>query len=156
VPIAPFDFDREWEFDAPPEHLWAALARTDDYTTWWPWLRSFDAPALLEGATARCSIRSPLPYSLSVTITVLHVVEGELVETRVGGDLTGPARLEIVPRHDGSAARLRWRLELAGGFARTIAGVGRPLAAWAHDAIVAMGVEQFRRRALAPGFSDVR
>jgi hypothetical protein len=34
------------------------------------------------------------------------------------------------------------------------ARLGRPLMAWAHDLVVAVGVDQFRRRALAGGRGD--
>jgi hypothetical protein len=33
---------------------------------------------------------------------------------------------------------------------RQLATVGRPAMVWAHDRVVAVGVEQFRRRALVP------
>ncbi len=145
---APFRFDRSWNFDTPQDQLWQAFSRTDLYPTWWTWLRSFEAPGLYEGARAHCVIRSPLPYSLHLTIDVERVVVGTLVETIVSGDLSGPARLEIEQAGSGSRARLSWQLDIRDGFLRTVAGFGRPLAVWAHDAVVALGVEQFRRRGL--------
>ena len=42
--------DRRWCFDAPPDDVWAALAATSEYRTWWPWLTSFDAVGLVAGA----------------------------------------------------------------------------------------------------------
>ena len=51
----PFAFDRAWDFAVPPEDLWATLARTDRYTTWWPWLRELhvEGDGLATGTVAR-------------------------------------------------------------------------------------------------------
>jgi len=73
------------------------------------------------------------------------------VVTQVAGDLRGPARLDVAPDPAGSTARLSWSLELGNPVLSRLARVGRPVMAWAHDVVVALGVEQFRRRALAPG-----
>jgi hypothetical protein len=96
-------------------------------------------------------IQSPLPYQLRLEIEVERAEPPRAVETYVRGDLDGPARLEIAPASDGSTARLVWDLELRDRWLRNFAVLGRPLMVWAHDRVVAMGVDQFRRRALEDG-----
>lgn len=144
----PFDFDRMFSFACEPEALWSRLIATDHYTDWWHWLRSLDVDGVLPGARADFEIRGPLPYSLRGTITVAEVVEGQRIRTTVNGDLFGPAEVTIAAGPTGSTARLQWSLELRDPALRRIAVVGRPAMAWAHDRVVAEGVEQFRRRAL--------
>ena len=148
---APFRFDRTWSFAVAPEELWGVLNRTDQYVTWWTWLREFEADEIRTGTTARCTIQAPLPYALRCTVRVDEVVPACVVATTVGGDLRGPARLELARVGDGSTARLVWSLELGNPVLAQLARVGRPLMSWAHDVIVATGVDQFRRRALVPG-----
>jgi hypothetical protein len=149
----PFRFDRRWTFAVPPDDLWETVSRTDEYPVWWSWLRDFDtdgaADGLHEGASARCVIRAPLPYALRFTVDVERVVAAELVETRITGDLEGPARLEIAPAGAGSTARLAWSLQLRDPVLRRFAVVGRPAMAWAHDRVVEIGLRQFEQRALA-------
>src|SRR2546423_57701 len=65
-----FRFDRRWTFPVPPAQLWEALSRSDDYPTWWTWLRRFDGDGLVEGGRPRCEVRAPLPYSLRFTVDV--------------------------------------------------------------------------------------
>ncbi|HEX6311021.1 MAG TPA: SRPBCC family protein [Acidimicrobiia bacterium] len=150
---APFRFDRRWTFPVTPADLWATVSRTREYPDWWNWLRDFDtdgAPeGLHEGASARCVIRAPLPYALRFTVEVEQVVEAELVDSRIRGDLEGPARLEIAPAGGGCTARLAWSLDLRDPVLRRFAVVGRPAMAWAHDRVVDVGVRQFEQRALA-------
>jgi hypothetical protein len=145
-----FQFDRAWAFDVPPADLWAVVNRTGDFRTWWSWLRDFDAPAVRAGARACCLIQSPLPYALRLDIEVERAEEPSLIETYVRGDLDGPARLEIASADGGGrcSARLVWELEVCDRVLRRVARVARPVMVWAHDRIVATGVEQFRRRAL--------
>ncbi len=146
---APFRFDRTWTFPVPPDVLWAVLEQTDDYVSWWSWLREFDASGIRPGASARCTIQAPLPYALRCRIDVDDVRPAEMVQTTVSGDLCGPARLELAPADAGSTARLVWSLDLGNPVLAGLARFGRPVMSWAHDVVVATGVEQFRRRALA-------
>ena len=151
---APFRFDRIWTFPVPPVELWAVLERTDDYVSWWSWLRAFEADGLHAGTRARCTIQSPLPYALHCDIHVLAVEPEVSIATQIGGDLRGPARLDVAPAEAGSTARLSWSLELGHPVLARLARFGRPVMSWAHDVVVGMGVDQFRRHALADGHGD--
>ena len=144
----PFGFDRTWFLPAPPGEVWDILGRTDEYPTWWSWLSEFDTPGLRRGATARCRIQAPLPYSLRCTIHVDEMDAPHSIVTTVAGDLRGPARLELRADGAGSAARLEWSVVLADPVLAALSRVARPAMAWAHDQVVAAGVEQFVRRAL--------
>jgi Polyketide cyclase / dehydrase and lipid transport len=143
VPAA-FDYDRRFEFAVSPEMFWATVARTESYPQWWTWLREFESDGLHDGAHAECVIQAPLPYALRVTVNVERAIPPERVETRVTGDLDGPARLEIAPTPSGCAARLVWSLELA-----RLARFTRPILTWAHDRVISSGVHQFERVALS-------
>jgi uncharacterized protein YndB with AHSA1/START domain len=132
----------------PPERLWSALADTSRYPEWFPWLHAYDAGPLQAGTTARFVVRPPLPYRLTVAVDVHRVEEGSVVEGTVGGDLAGPARLEVSPDGEGSAAHLTWEVELTRPSLRRLERVARPAMVWGHDTVVAVGLRRFRRRAL--------
>jgi hypothetical protein len=158
---APFRFDRSWSFPIAPDAFWRVLERTDAYPGWWSWLAEFDTDGLRAGSTAACTIQSPLPYALHCRIHVDELVPPRvpgpgvapgpgLVATTIDGDLRGPARLEVEGDGQTSTARLVWSLELGSPVLGAFARVARPLMTVAHDVVVGMGVEQFRRRALVP------
>ena len=144
-----FDYDRRFEFAVSPETFWATISRTESYPEWWTWLREFASDGLHDGAHTECVIRAPLPYALRVTVDVERAVPPERVETRVSGDLDGPARLEITPTPMGCAARLVWSLELREPWLARLARFTRPVLTWAHDRIISSGVRQFERVALS-------
>ena len=143
-----FEYDQTFEFAVSPETFWATVSRTDSYPEWWSWLRRFDSDGLYEGSHTSCVIQAPLPYALHVAIDVERAVPPERIETRVTGDLEGPARLEITPTGNGCSARLVWSLELREPWLRRIARVARPVLGWAHDRVISSGVRQFERVAL--------
>ena len=120
----------------PPTELWEALSRTEDYPGWWTWLRRFQGDGLVAGGRTHCEVRAPLPYSLRFDVAI------QTLE---------PARLEIEPADPGSAVRLVWMVEVRDPVLRAGAVFGRPLMQWGHEWVVANGVSQFRRRALASG-----
>jgi uncharacterized protein YndB with AHSA1/START domain len=144
----PFRFDRRFDVDAGVNELWAAVSATDQFPTWWSWLRSFDGGELREGAVASCVVRAPLPYTLRFDVEVHEVVPKELVDTWVRGDLEGPARLEIESRPGGSVARLVWSLQLRDSLLRPLAFLARPAMTWAHDRVIEVGFREFERQAL--------
>ena len=94
-------------------------------------------------------MRPPLPYRLSVSVDVHEVVPNERVTGLVGGDLSGPARLEVRAVGSGSEARLTWDVELTRPGLRRLERVARPAMEWGHDVVVGIGVRRFRRRALS-------
>jgi hypothetical protein len=147
---APFRFDRTWQFPVPPEQLWTVLGRTDRYPSWWSWLREFETEGFERGVSAQCVIQSPLPYALRCTIHVDDMRAPEAIITSVTGDLVGPARLEVRAVAAGCEARLAWALTPGTPMLRRLAFIGRPAMIWAHDRVVSIGVDQFRRRALVP------
>lgn len=150
--IAPFAFDRAFDFDVAPDVLWKVLDRTDQFPVWWRWLRAFDmdgVAGLREGAQARCVVRGPLPYSLRFTVAVRRIVPERLVETDVSGDLEGPARLELEPAAHGTSARLVWSVRVVDPALRATARVARPVMEWGHDWVVNRGVRAFRGRSVS-------
>jgi hypothetical protein len=126
------------------------LSDTSAFSGWWPWLRAFEPVELEPGAQTRCSIGPPLPYVLSVAISVVDVVPERSLVVTVSGDLEGPARLEVGPSPVGSTARLVWELEVRRPALRIVATVARPTLQWGHEWVVNNGVEQFRRAAINP------
>lgn len=145
---AAFQYDRRFEFAVSPEEFWQTVSKTDSYPDWWSWLRDFESDGLYPGSHTECVIRAPLPYALRVTIDVERVVRPERVETRVSGDLEGPARMEVSPTTSGCAARLLWSLELREPWLARLARFTRPVLSWAHDRVITSGVREFERVAL--------
>lgn len=146
---ATFDYDRRFAFAVSPETFWDTVSQTECYPDWWTWLREFESDGLHEGSHTECVIRAPLPYALRVSIDVERTVHPERVETRVSGDLDGPARLEISPTTSGCAARLVWSLELREPWLARLARFTRPVLAWAHDRVIDSGVRRFEQVALS-------
>jgi len=142
--------DRRFAFDQPPDEVWATMARTSEFTRWWPWLRRLDAEGLVTGDVWSCHIQPPLPYFLRFTIALDEVVPGEWVRATVAGDITGTATLTLDPTEGGgSEARLVSDLAPASSVLRAFAVVARPLVVWGHDWVLGEGIRQFRDRALA-------
>jgi len=147
--------DRRYHVAADPATVWHALARTDDYPSWWPWLRQFEAVGLLEGDEWRCTIRPPLPYLLRFRLTIGVVAPTSSVEARLHGDIVGTARIDLVPT--GASTELRLTAALAPGsraFA-ALARLARPLVTRGHDWVLDTGARQFADRAFrAPSEPD--
>jgi uncharacterized protein YndB with AHSA1/START domain len=148
--MEPFRFDRAWEFPLSPDEFWEAVARVDEFPRWWGWLRSFRSDGLVAGSRSDFIVQSALPYKLHFEVVLDRVEPPRSVEAIIGGDLAGPASLDIERAGEGCRARLAWELEPRDALLRTMASISRPLMAWSHDQVVRLGIAQFRRQLLAP------
>jgi uncharacterized protein YndB with AHSA1/START domain len=140
--------DRRYRFPVTPEQLWQRLRLTDDYQTWWPWLRHLDAEDLTVGDTWHCAVQPPLPYSLHFSIELRQVEAPGLVVAGVDGDIVGDARLEAAPLDGGCEVRLRSELAPGNRHLQRIARVAAPIVRFGHDWVLDTGARQFSKRAL--------
>jgi uncharacterized protein YndB with AHSA1/START domain len=144
----PFEFEGQWIFDVPPKALWKVLSRTERFCEWWPWLRSLESDGIVAGGVSHCVVRAPVPYRLRFDVTILEVEPERLIDTRVAGDLEGPARLELAEHPEGCEAQVSWTVELRDPVLRAASRLARPVMEWGHDWVVDTGLRQFRRAAL--------
>ena len=153
---AAFDSDRTWAFTMSAEELWAYITRVDQYSRWWPWLRSFDpGPGLEPGASWRCEVVPPLPYVVRFRLRFDHVDVSREVRASVSGDIRGTARLTLDERGDGTTvASLVSRLAPAHPLLRGFGRVARPLVERGHDWVLDQGQQQFIERGLATRTED--
>ncbi|HEX3948115.1 MAG TPA: hypothetical protein VHW47_10440 [Acidimicrobiales bacterium] len=150
--------DRRYGFAADRPAVWAAIGSVGRYREWWPWLRQFDADALVAGAVWECQIQPPVPYLLRFTVTLDRVEAPRLVVATVGGDVRGTARLELEDARpddgpDGARCQVRLRSTLvpANRTLRVVARMARPVAQFGHRWVLDTGAQQFGDRALDPG-----
>ena len=141
--------DRHFPMPASRAVVWDALGRPDRFDETWPWLRSFDGSELRAGVTWRCEVQPPVPYRVRFAIHLREVVEGELIEAEVDGDVAGSARLELVDGELGTDLWLRSELAPGNGLLRSILRVMPPLARYGHDWILDTGARQFRDQRLS-------
>lgn len=134
---------RTWLYEADPVRVWATLSTTSAYQAWWPWLRHFSGPGLASGATWRCTVRSPLPYSLTFDVHIVEATGPRLVEATLEGDLGGTARIKLEPTDAGTLLHLRSAIIAHRRSIATMTRLIPPLARWSHDWVLSTGAQQF-------------
>lgn len=140
--------DRRHTFSVTPEELWLAMARVDEYRSWWPWLRHFDAGALAPGEVWSAAVQPPLPYRLRFEIHLEAVDAPHTASATVTGDIEGTARLAVTRTSTGSELHLRSELAPTNAVLRAVAQVAAPVARFGHEWVLDTGLRQFRDRAL--------
>ena len=140
--------DRRYPMPAETAAVWAAIGSVDQYRQWWPWLRQFEAEGLVEGDVWVCAIQPPLPYSLRFTVRIDHLEVPGTIEVTIDGDVTGTARVELVPSAEGSEIHLVASLSPSRRWLQAVSILARPLARFGHDWILDTGARQFAERAL--------
>jgi hypothetical protein len=141
--------DRRYQLDLAPEDLWPVLTRVDDYRRWWPWLRLCDGRRFEEGATWRCVVQPPLPYTIQFDLTLTEIEPGRWTTASLSGDIVGTASIDLHANDEGTEVRLVTHLAPSHPFLRTMALVARPVVQLGHDWVLDTGWRQFRAKALA-------
>jgi hypothetical protein len=138
--------DRSYQFPMPPDTLWAALANTGEYRSWWPWLTNLDADGLVAGAVWHCTVRPPLPYALRFEIHLDNVARPTLVTAHLSGDIVGHSRLAIAPHRTGCEVQLTSTLAPSRRALGMIEPLARPIIRRAHNWVIDTGARQFQHR----------
>ena len=146
-------------FPMAPGELWDTLERFDRYPGWWAWLRDFDVVptdrGLVDGAEMHGTVVPPVPYRLSLQVTLDRCRRPARIEATIGGDLRGHAVLELEADGEGTTVSVTWTLHMVAAPLRLAARVAYPLVRWGHDQVVAMAVAGFRRRAFVAGAGEL-
>ncbi|HEX4863728.1 MAG TPA: hypothetical protein VFV02_06630 [Acidimicrobiales bacterium] len=142
------DYSGRFSFPVPPEELWSAIERLDQFESWWGWLGHLqvDGTGLQEGSVLRGTVSPPVPYRMHLEVELQRCVRGELIDAVVSGDLAGDAHLRLQPHGQGTVADVAWSLEMLQRPMRLAARVAYPLLRWAHDRVVEATVTSFRRQ----------
>ena len=142
-----FETDRRYQLPMAPAELWEVLAEVDQYQSWWPWLRRFEARALADQEVWACLVQPPLPYWVRFELHLDEVSAPRRVRASVTGDVVGEATLEITERGAASEVRLTSSLEPGNGFLRTVARLAAPVVRYGHDWVLDSGARGFIDRA---------
>ena len=95
-------FTSVWDVPAPPDTVFAALERAEDYPQWWPQVREVTS---IDDTTGTARIRSFLPYDLVVTVRQRRRDPvARILEAGMTGDLDGWARWTVTAHSGGSRA----------------------------------------------------
>jgi hypothetical protein len=142
------DYSGRFFFPVPPEELWSAIERLDQFERWWGWLGHLqvDGTGLQEGSVLRGTVSPPVPYRMRINVELTRSVRGELIDAVVSGDLAGDAHLRLRPDGQGTIADVAWSLEMLQRPMRLAARVAYPLLRWGHDRVVEATVSSFRRQ----------
>ncbi|MFI9114778.1 SRPBCC family protein [Streptomyces venezuelae] len=120
-----YRFRSVWRLAAPPDAVYAVLARTEEYPRWWPQVREV---VPVDDTTGTARFRSLLPYDILVTARVLRRdPEARVLEAGLGGDLEGWARWTLCPEGTGTRALYEQEVEVRARLLRLFAVPGRPV-----------------------------
>ncbi|MFD3658647.1 SRPBCC family protein [Streptomyces sp. NPDC058620] len=118
-----YRFTSVWDVPAPPDTVYDALERAEDYPQWWPQVRAVTA---IDATSGTARFRSFLPYELVVTANQSHRdPRSRVLEVTMTGDLEGWARWTVAPRAGGSRATYQQEVVVRRALMRRLAVPGR-------------------------------
>jgi hypothetical protein len=135
-------------FSVPPETVWAAIERTNEFERWWGWLGDFRlvGPGLQTGSAMIGVVSPPLPYRMRIRVDLEDCVRPTMIDAAVHGDLEGRAHLVLESDGGGTLATAAWTIEMMQLPMRVAARFAHPLLRWGHDRVVDATVAGFRRQ----------
>ncbi len=142
------DYRGTHRFSVPPETVWAAIERADEFEQWWAWLGEFylHGASLQRGSVMIGVVSPPLPYRMRIRVDLEDCVRPATIDAAVHGDLEGRAHLGLESDGEGTLATAAWTIEMTQLPMRVAARFARPLLCWGHDRVVEATVAGFRRR----------
>ncbi|MDQ4144296.1 MAG: hypothetical protein M3198_11240 [Actinomycetota bacterium] len=147
-----FEFNGTFELPLTVEETWDELERTDQYETWWPWMRKLEVVGdpLDPGTTFSFLIVAPIPFTMRLKAEVTRAQPPCKIEAAVSGDLTGKASMTF--ERAGSrqvTATIWWEVEVTRSSLRSVARATRPILLWGQRWAVDIALRGFRRHLAA-------
>ena len=142
---AQFELVSHWHIAAPIEKVWAALKATEQWPTWWRYVKSVreiepgDADGL--GAIRHIAWSSRLPYGVEFDVEVGEMQRPRFMRGRARGQLDGVGTWELTPDGDTTRVRYLWCVDLTTRWMRFIAPVAAPVFRWNHNGVMRAGAE---------------
>lgn len=131
-----------WPLPAPPATVFGVLERVEDYPLWWPQVR---AVSRIDDTTGLITIRSLLPYALTVTArSVRRDPAAGILHSALSGDIDGWAGWTVTAGGPGTLARYEQVVDVRKPLLRRLAVPGRPVFRVNHRLMMRAG-----RRGLA-------
>lgn len=120
-----YRFTSVWDVPAPPDTVFAALERAEDYPRWWPQIREVTR---VDDTTGTTRVRAFLPYDLVVTVRQSRRDPvARVLEAAMTGDLDGWVRWTVTPYAGGSRATYEQEVDVRRPLLRRLAVPGRPV-----------------------------
>ena len=145
---ADFALVTDWRLDAPPDAVWNAIVRCQDWPSWWPAVRRVETlergDEIGLGAVRRITWRTALPYELTFDVRTVRVEPLRLIEGRAFGELDGTGIWTLTSDTAGTHVRYDWRVAVARPWMRLAAPLLRPAFAWNHGKVMGWGEQGLR------------
>ena len=135
-----FHLETTWWVAAERRRVWDVLSDVSSWQGWWPGI----ACSRQSGEHAQLVVRSPLGYRLRFTVDLLESDPPDEARFDVADDLRGTGHFTGMPDSGGTRVRIMWCVVTR----RRLVGLLRPVARWAHAAVMRAG-EQGLRTAVA-------
>ena len=144
-PMHMLHLDRRYVFRADVEEVWHNMGRVEEFPDWWRWLRDFDVQGsgLETGGVLSGLVVPPIPYRFRVSIHMEDVQPNRSIRASLGGDLTGPAAVDLRQTPAGCELTIKWDVEMRKASMRSAARFCRPLLVWGHDQVIEITLRRF-------------
>jgi len=142
---AQFRLVSHWHIAAPIDTVWAALKATEQWPTWWRYVKAVreiqpgDAEGL--GAVRHITWSSRLPYGVAFDVEVVEMQRPRFMRGRARGQLDGIGTWELAPDADTTRVRYLWCVDLTTRWMRLVAPIAAPVFRWNHNGVMRAGAE---------------
>jgi uncharacterized protein YndB with AHSA1/START domain len=146
---AQFQLVSHWHIAAPIEKVWAALKATEQWPSWWRYVKSVreidpgDAEGL--GAIRHIAWSSRLPYGVAFDVEVVDMQRPRFMRGRARGELDGVGTWELTSDGDTTRVRYTWCVDLTTRWMRLMAPIAAPVFRWNHNGVMRAGAEGLAR-----------
>ena len=148
--MANYHFISHWHFNAPIEQVWHEIKTMSQWPEWWSYVQKVE---LLKegglddiGSVRRTTWKTALPYSLSFESELTVLEKYERIEGRATGELEGKGIWTFASEGETTKIQYDWIVKTTKPWMNLLAPIARPLFAWNHRKVMAVGYEGLKKR----------
>ena len=136
-----YHFITRIELTAAPSRVWETLARSEEWSDWWRWLKDVEVLNVGDekgiGHRVRHEVSSPLGYRLRYIGLITRASKPVMSRFEAEGDLEGRGQFAIERTDsDSTLISFHWLVETPKTWMNLLAPVARPVFVWNHHRLM--------------------
>jgi uncharacterized protein YndB with AHSA1/START domain len=151
--MAQYRFVTRWNVDAPPDRVFDALIRVEEWPRWWRGVQRVEQVEAGDergvGTVHRFTFRSRLPYSLAFDVRTTRIEPPHRLEGAATGELEGTGSWTLRDGDGRTHLEYVWDVRTTRWWMNALAPLARRAFAWNHDLVMDWGRAGLARRLAA-------
>ena len=145
-----YSLTTHWKIPAPIESVWLAMLDTEQWPTWWRYVKQVkeikSGNSFGINSIRRYFWKTRLPYQLILDLEVTQLAPYESINVKVNGDLEGNGYCKLSTDQQSTSILFIWNVKTCKYWMNRFPIISQPIFIWNHQQVMKQGEKSLIQR----------